>query len=157
MRRLHKVASNELRKGFPSIAYAYVWNDSVLLLSYVEQQKDGSFERAMRDADKLKRKIDTVGKSYAIAIKGRAFPVVSNMFGFKYGPRVEVLRTSSWAMANCFEVQRKLRDLKAEWYVDERISQKVQIGRHHCGKRSISMFPSGEERSVFAFGGYLWN
>src|SRR5713101_4836729 len=72
MRRLHRVVFKELKIGFPSIAYAYIWNDSVLLLSYV-QQTNRSFEVALRDVELLKRKIDSVRMGYAIAVKGKAF------------------------------------------------------------------------------------
>jgi len=155
MRRLHGVVFKELRIGFPTIEYAYVWNDSVLLLSYV-QQTDQSFEAALRDTELLKRKIDTVGRSFAIAVKGRAFARSRSERTLGHAPRVTILRTSSWAMANCFEVQEKLKHHRATWYVDGRISKRIRTTRK-CKRFRVSMLPSRKRRYVCTFNGYLWD
>jgi len=41
----------------------------VLLLSYVDES-NSSYEGAMRDADRLKRRVDMIQSSFAIAVKG---------------------------------------------------------------------------------------
>src|SRR5580700_6379769 len=72
MLKFHNIVIKE-RDSLNITAHAYVWNDSVLLLSYVNED-DSSFESAMKDADKLKRRVDVIVRSYAIAVKGQTFP-----------------------------------------------------------------------------------
>ena len=55
MRQLHKIVAVEMNLGLQHHAHAYVWNDSVLLLAYL----DGSNlpEIILREVDELKRKL----------------------------------------------------------------------------------------------------
>ena len=57
MRAFHKTALDALAQYAPSVHNAYVWNDSLLLLTYVDASTS-SVEVALREADKLKRRID---------------------------------------------------------------------------------------------------
>jgi hypothetical protein len=59
----------------------------------------------MRDAERLKRQIDKLAPSYAIAIKGKAFPPVLDGENAPAAPNVTLIAASSWAMAN-FIVER---------------------------------------------------
>ena len=126
MRRFHALVTGEIGT-LQSVARAYAWNDSVLLLSYVNNGS-ASFESAIRDAEKLKRQIDGLVASYAIAIKGRAFPYAT------YPSRksgVTIIEASSWAMANCFEVEKALgAKWQKPWYIDIRIASR-SIGMWH--------------------------
>src|SRR4051812_28424366 len=89
------------KPSLSSVVHAYVWNDSALLLSYVNKQ-NASFETALREAETLKRRIDNIAPSYAISVKGKSFPSqLPN--GSDCG--VTVISASSWAMANCFEIE----------------------------------------------------
>src|SRR5437870_5633660 len=85
----------------------------------------------LRAAHRLKRTIDewmqkwTKKKSYAVAVKGRAFPELTDGQAMD---RVTILRTSSYAMANCFEIERevKKRKLRKSWYLDDRLAKHIR-------------------------------
>jgi hypothetical protein len=102
MRKLHRTLLDQVQSDRYSFADAYAYNDAVLLLAYGDR-KAQSAEAAMRDADGLKKVIDTVRNSYAIAVQGRAFPSLSDR---GMSARVTVIEASSWAMANCFEIEK---------------------------------------------------
>ena len=67
MRQLHRLAAKEVPR-LATVAQAYVWNDSVLLLSFVDKRAS-SVVAAMKDADRFKRQVDNLKKSYAVAVK----------------------------------------------------------------------------------------
>jgi hypothetical protein len=152
MLEFHNIVTKE-RSNLNVTAHAYVWNDSVLLLSYVNENSS-SFEGAMKDADKLKRRVDTIEPSYAIAVKGQTFPPVSAATRAK-SPSVTVIRASSWAMANVFEIEKKLGKLQKPWYVDSWIKNKIHTSQQFQ-KESMTMFPSKQKRTIYVFDGYLW-
>ena len=113
MRELHALVQGQLKRSqLRSLEHAYVWNDSVLLLGYVDSTPSSS-ERCLRDAERLKRKVDEWTTSwasecaYAIAVKGQAFPQ-QPQDRTKAG-RVTVLRASSYAMGNCFLIEKKAK------------------------------------------------
>jgi hypothetical protein len=151
MRKLQDVVVQEIGSERYGFARAYTYNDAVLLLSYVSDARE-SFQTAMRDADNLKKQIDRIQASYAIAVKGQAFPLV---FKRTSEPRVTVIETSSWAMANCFEIEKTIGKLKKVWYVDGRIAKKIRT-KQSSEQHNVKMYPSGRERSVHVYGSYLW-
>ena len=154
MRKLHRLVFEQLAAGLATVDHAYAWNDSVLLLSFVSGHAD-SFVNAMRGAEVVKKRIDQLRKSYAVAVKGRTFPVVHRGQQPPTGGRVTVIEASSWAMANCFEIEKKLGGLRASWYVDGRIVRK--LGTTNSSQRhKVRLFPSGEPRVVHTYRGYLW-
>ena len=126
MRRLHGLVAGELAHGaLPSIAHAYVWNDSVLVLSPFSKHDRALNLAALRDVSSLKAAIDEkVCRSFAILVKGQPFATPINVVP---DSRVVVLKTSSWAMANCFHVEAKLKRCKATWYVDSRIKKTLAL------------------------------
>src|SRR5712671_2249344 len=104
----------EMSTGLSSLEHAYVWNDAVLLLAYVNGDSDTT-ERIMRDAARLKQRVGTIKQCYAIAVKGQSFPT-------NEGPnrrervhaRVTVLRASSYAMANRFQIEIAVKKRKLD-------------------------------------------
>lgn len=153
MRSLHKLIRREMTGGLHGLDHAYVWNDSVLLLAYVDDRAE-VYERAIYAADTLKRKIDAIAPSYAIAVKGKAFPFNAGIDG----ARVTVIRASSYAMANCFEIEAeeaKSKKLHCAWYVDVRIARKLPRTR---GPEwiAVRLLPDGKSRRVYLHAGYLW-
>jgi hypothetical protein len=154
MVKFHSIVAQE-RSNLKATAHVYVWNDSVLLLSYVNEN-NSSFEAAMKDADNLKRRVDELERSYAIAVKGQTFPQVSNAATKAKGPSVTVIRASSWAMANVFEIERVLaKKFKKPWYVDSWIAKRIHTSEK-CLKEPMPMLPKKQERSVYLFDGYLY-
>ena len=65
--------------------------------------------------------------------------------------RATVLQTSSWAMANCFIIEKVLKQERADWYVDTRIVRKVQGLRTEFQKKKVRMLPTNRERTVFLY------
>lgn len=160
MRAFHALVASEMKSGLLSLDHAYVWNDSALLLGYV----DGSpraYEACLRDAETLKRKVEQSTKSYAIAVKGQTFPQSPEAMaesGTSKAGRVTILRTSSYAMGNCFEIEKevKKRGLRKSWYIDGRIAKHIK----RPGPREVlelNLLPKDEPRSVHLFDGYLWD
>ena len=156
MREFHELVQSELKQSedLPNIKYAYVWNDSAALLSY---GKD-TFKACLKDADQLKRKIDslatkrTCAPAYGIAVQGQAFPshVQSSV------ERVTVLQTSSFAMANCFLIEEavKSNNCKKPWYIDDRLVE--YISSKPCCVLSVELLPN-EKRKIHLIDGYLWD
>lgn len=160
MRAFHALVANEMKSGLLSLDHAYVWNDSVLLLGYVDGSS-GAYQACLRDAETLKRKVDQRVKSYAIAVKGQTFPQSPEVMadgGTSKTGRVTILRTSSYAMGNCFEIEKevKKRKLRKSWYLDGRIAKHVK----RPGPREVlklKLLPKDQPRSVYLFDGYLWD
>jgi hypothetical protein len=86
--------------------------------------------------------------------QGRTFPLAK--LQSHPADRVTVLAASSWAMANCFEIEKKLGKLRAAWYVDGRIAKNLR-GVNRSTRHRLELFPSGQERVVHAFNGHLWD
>ena len=153
MRSFHQLVRNEIDHGCRPVDQAYVWNDSVILLAYLDQQKS-TCEKAMRAIDALKRKVDLLAPSYAIAVQGQTFPSDSNL-GSK---RVTTIKASSYAMANCFRIEAKAKKKKIRdkfWYVDIRIAKKVPTARANEWI-TVHMLPGGKARTVYIHPSYLW-
>lgn len=151
MRSFHALVRQEMAGGLGALDHAYVWNDSVLLLAYVDDRPE-TYATAIHAADNLKRKVDATAASYAIAVKGRAFPSNAGSDG-----RVTVIKASSYAMANCFEIEAeaKSKKLRKAWYIDVRIARRVREARAPDWI-TVPLLPGGKHRRVYVHGGYLW-
>ena len=153
MRDMHEYIVKEAGHRRLCLHKAYVWNDSVLLLGHPADESE--FEAIMREADALKRRIDELldKKSYAIAVKGKAFPDQGEAH-----ERVIIIAASGWAMANCFEIEAAIRTKKLKrgrWYVDHRIARSIEPDRVSKQIKKIEMLPKRELRAVHVYGGYL--
>jgi hypothetical protein len=150
MRRFHQVVCHEMRTGLRSLDHAYVWNDAVLLLAYVDDHSQ-RLRESLRDAALLKRKVDGVKRSYAIAVMGQAFPSGSPRTPKQHDARVIVLKTSSYAMANCFEIEAegKRRGLRNEWYIDERIIKRLGVTAD--ASITVNLLPDGIGRKIYMY------
>ena len=150
MRRFHRLVVRELKdRSLPSIVHTYTWNDSALVVSKVDKSP-GSYGQALRDLHGFKKAIDnldTLCPSFAIAVKGQTFPL--NEPGANL--RATILQTSSWAMGNCFIIEKVLKQERADWYVDTRIVRKVQGLGTEFQKKKVRMLPTNRERTVFLY------
>lgn len=136
MRSFHELVLQKMAGGLRALDHAYVWNDAVLLLAYVDDRPE-TYERAIHAADNLKRQVDATAPSYAITVEGRAFPSNAG----RDGARVTVIKASSYAMANCFaiEAEAKSKKLRKAWYIDVRIARRVPQGPGRwTGSRCLS-------------------
>lgn len=152
MRQLHRLAAKEIPR-LSTVAHAYVWNDSILLLSFVDKASR-SFVAAMKDVDAFKRQVDCLKTSYGVAVKGRTFPKVPKQE--PTSKNVTVLEASSWAMANCFQIEKTLGRVRAAWYVDGRIARKL-TGVGPSRVRKVELLPSRQPRTVHLYTAYLWD
>lgn len=158
MIKLRDFAVGRINNGLPSHAHGYVWNDSVLLLSY-ETKPEGSRKRVLDELCEFKTALEqNCGvKAYAIAVMGIAFP--SDPFAVPVfqgqiaaQPRAVVLKTSSWAMANCFKIEIELKKHRADWYIDSRITTGIGLATpFECA--TVKLLPKNVPREVHMYKG----
>ena len=153
MQDFHNVVAQAMddKSVFRSVDRAYTWNDSVLLLAYVDQG-ECQYEHALRDAAELKPKIDAVGerygvgKSYAVAVKGQAFPPPEKA-GTSRNERFVFIEASSYAMANSLILAECFKENPHSWYIDQRISNAIrQLGKP-AHQQKMTLLPERKERT----------
>jgi hypothetical protein len=166
MRAIHGLVLDEMAKGLPAHSTAYVWNDSVLLLAYLNASS-GAAEVILREADALKRRLDALAIashariSYAISVQGQVFPdprdLEASGVPTEKEVRTIVIRASSYAMANCFLIEEHLgKSSRKPWYLDSRLAVGLKTARRPVLKQKLKLLPGGKERNVYAYAGYLW-
>lgn len=159
MQRFHEVLKVESRINLNEYEKIYVWNDSVLLLAYTDYNYS-KLENIMKEADTLKRKIDSIHNCYAISVKGMTFKEPFNYQKNKNDDNKFVfLKISSFAFANCFEIEKKLSEEEISnymWYLDERIAYRLSI-KDHLDSLKVKMKPEDKEREIYMYDRYLWD
>jgi hypothetical protein len=160
MIRMHRLASSKIDHALPLHAHGYIWNDSVLLLSY-RTRTVAERSQVLAELDDFRLWLqDRCGAAvYAICVKGLAFPhddLHAPAFDGQIGnqPRSIVLKTSSWAMANCFEIEKRLSRHRADWYIDSRVTKDVRLAAT-VAEEEVEMLPSREARKIQMFKGGL--
>lgn len=136
-------------------AFVYLWNDSILLLSYLDTPALQA-NAILKEADALKKQIDARWKSFAIAVQGQTFPTPPTVVPpSPTGPRVHVLQASSYAMANCFIIEEELKTHRMQWYIDSRISRYLAPAREARVSAEVQLLPANERR-IDMYDGPLW-
>ena len=161
MRRLQSYVTNGFEKHLSNHDHAYVWNDSVLIVAYLKDHR-GEKMKLLREVNDFKRYLDTalVMPSFAVVVEGMTFPSTVSSPGSGVGDanssKVTVLKASSWAMANCFEIERELkrRKLKKNWYIDSRVTKGLR--RPSREDMQVTLLPANRERAVSMYDDYLW-
>jgi hypothetical protein len=158
MRQFHVLVYKSINTDMPAHHNAYVWNDSAMFLAF--PRIDGDYETIMRELDTLKPIVDSICPSYAICVKGQAIPEPVCDYGSEANgqPRFVFLKTSSYAFANCFEVEKELskrKRLRMDWYVDSRIVRRIPTFPK-CKRHYVKMLPSGRKRNVHVHKGSIW-
>jgi hypothetical protein len=159
MIEMHSRATAKINHGLPLHSHGYVWNDSVLLLSYTTEP-NWTKTVFIAELDDFKSFIEQqCGVSmYAISVKGLAFPndlMAPAVFdGQTNQPRAVVLKTSSWAMANCFLIEKALKGYRADWYIDSRITKGANLPVPFACEE-VELLPANELRSIHMFKGSL--
>ncbi|HEY5812406.1 MAG TPA: hypothetical protein VIT23_07115, partial [Terrimicrobiaceae bacterium] len=147
MRDLHQLVSD---RAHTLTAHEEVcfWQDSVLLLALVSSTHE-SYQRAMNDVVMLKEAIDGLHPCHAVSVKGQSFPapIVSQSCR---KPRTIYLSASSLAFSNCFKIEGELRNQKADWYIDSRITAKVKT-RAADHIKSIILLPRNVSRKIHVY------
>jgi hypothetical protein len=158
MRRLHIAVCDSISTQMPAHSVAYAWNDSAMLLSF--PKNDSDYETVMRELDTLKSIVDGICRSYAICIKGQAIPgpFTGHDAETNSESRFVFLKASSYAFANCFEVEKELckkKRLRMDWYIDSRIARKMRVF-NKCKRHDVAMLPSGTKRKIYVLKGSIW-
>lgn len=160
MIEMHRFAVAKINSGLPHQSHGYVWNDSVLLLSYHTTPARTRLA-VLQELSDFKRALELQSgiRTYAMAVRGRAFPddtLASPVFqGPPAGqPRAIVLKTSSWAMANCFLIEKALKRHRADWYIDSRITRGTGLAEPFATE-AVSLLPKNEERNINMYKGFF--
>lgn len=159
MQCFHQTVYGQVNEIMKKHEHAYTWNDSVLLVAYIDENYSGLLD-IMKELDNLKKRIDEKSKCYAISVKGMTFSEPLCWGGHQFvgqidQPKFVFLKASSYAFSNCFEIEKKLGQRKKSWYIDERIASRFDLKKKY-EVESISMLPSGTDRNVYLLDGYLW-
>jgi len=161
MIRMREVAVQLINTGLPLHSHGYVWNDSVLLLSHNANPPDLRL-KVLSELSDFKRQLEQECsiRTYAIAVKGLAFPHdiigAPPIFQGQVAdqPRAVVLKTSSWAMANCFLIEQALGRHRADWYIDNRVSRQTGIGAPFASEK-VALLPKNDLREIHMYKGSL--
>lgn len=160
MIEMHNHAVAKINDGLPLHSHGYVWNDSVLLLSYTTDPASKR-KKLLTELSEFKSYLEEqCGVAmYAISVKGLAFPQdISTPIIFdsqlSRQPRAVVLKTSSWAMANCFLIEDQLGHHLADWYIDSRITAGLSLPKPIASK-TIDLLPKKEPREIHMYKGHL--
>lgn len=146
--------------------HLYAWNDSVLLLSYLEPlPQPRALGDVLREVSDIKEAIDAACgmPSYAIVMKGMTFqPNALELradahYGSAHLPAYHYIRASSMALANTEVVQKEFPDRKYGWYVEKRVVTELPEPMRNklTLKGKIVAFPELEEREIYTADGYL--
>lgn len=157
MLKMRKFAVDKINAELPNHRHGYVWNDSILLLSYITSP-DQSRRSVLMELSGFKQTLEQhCGvQSYAISVQGLAFPQDSLVDPVLHGneSRVVVMKTSSWAMANCFAIEKSLKKMQADWYIDSRITKDIQLPTLFASKR-VRLLPEKKFRIIDMYKGHL--
>jgi hypothetical protein len=129
------------------------WNDSILLLAYIDIENDILYRKVMKEVRALKQEIDLINQplgSFAICLKGQAFPPPIDWNEKLINPRMNYLQASSLAFANIFEVDRVLKNEDIHWYIDKRIVDKL-ITQKESRIEEISLYPRNTKRIIYLY------
>jgi hypothetical protein len=158
MLHMHQCAAQRIRNGLPLHSQGYIWNDSVLLLSEkastIKERLDVLLEL---EAFKLGLQEECEVGLYAISVKGKAFPQVElpPADNRRDADRAVILKTSSWAMANCFAIEQALRKHRADWYLDSRLTRGIRLPEMFKSE-SVELLPDNEPRDIHMYKGRLF-
>ena len=129
--------------------HSYCWNDSVMLLAFWDDETPNG-KNILKEIENLKCRIDEeIGENYAISVKGQAFPNDSSIDSDTSNQHCVILKTSSYAMANCFAVEKAAKGRKANWYIDSWLEKILSAPLPKSFL--VEMLPTHEEREVFPF------
>lgn len=96
---------------------------------------------------------------YAICVQGLAFPqdiMAPAVFNGQvaHQPRAVVLKTSSWAMANCFLIEKALKHHRADWYIDSRITKDANLPASFASEK-VELLPKSRARTIHMLKGRI--
>ncbi len=160
MIEMHNRSVAKINQGLPLHSHGYIWNDSVLLLSYMTEP-NWSKREFVAELDEFRSFLEQqcCASIYAISVKGLAFPqdiMVPAVFNGQIAnqPRAVILKTSSWAMANCFLIEKALKHHRADWYIDSRITKGTNLAAPFASEK-VDLLPKNQARTIHMFKGRI--
>lgn len=167
MINMHKYAVEKINNGMFLHSNGYIWNDSVLLLSKMNEP-NWTIQKFFKEVNQFKFFLEEKCNCqiYVISVKGLSFPhkedyIIMNELTTTPS-RAVVLRTSSWAMANCFLIEKNLKQYRADWYIDSRvtdidskITEKQYLQKPFKSKK-IELLPKKKQRIIHMFKGNVY-
>ena len=155
LRRMHNKVFDE-KATLSAHEEVCFWNDSVLLLGYVDNSSS-TYLKIMNEVSELKRKIDTIKKSFAICMKGQVFPPPYKLVDkSQTTPNMFYLKASSLAFANCFIIEKALKRYRKHWYIDGRIVKKIKPRKEDL-RKSVTLHPRNRKGSIYMYRGSFWD
>lgn len=153
MMHMHRCAALRIRSGLPLHSQGYIWNDSVLLLS----EKASTIKERLAvllelEEFKLGLEEECGAELYAISVKGKTFPPVElpPADNPADADRAVILKTSSWAMANCFTIEQALCKYRADWYLDSRLTRGIKLPEMFTSEL-LELLPDNEAREIHMY------
>lgn len=150
MVRMHAHAAEKINSGMGLHCNGYIWNDSILLLSF-HTKSASDRAKVLSELAEFKNALeqDCDISTYCISVQGKSFPFVGNESHSAQAKAI-VIRASSWAMANCYLIESALKKHRASWYIDSRILN----GIPHChsvASKEVKLLPLKRRRTIYMF------
>lgn len=155
MLKIHRHATSNAQAILRLHTGAYIWNDSILLVAHFSHPKEKKAILKEQSAFKVAigARFPKSHQPYAIVVQGKSLPSL----GFTNNSRpnsplqVVILKSSSWAMANCFEIEHALRKKKTQkkalWYIDKRVIKSTKLKNKQYYKK-LPLLPSSKCRDI---------
>lgn len=157
MLKMHKFAAYKINYELPNHNVGYVWNDSVLLLTF-SANSASERKKVLLELSQFKKELDLFlnAKTYVISVKGQAFPRYdSETSQSDTTSKALLLKTSSWAMANCFKIEAMLKQHRADWYVDSRVTKNINSFARPFSSKKLNLLPKNYSRTINMYRGYF--
>lgn len=160
MRRVHQDVYGQVSTVMNHNDHAYCWNDSVLLLAGTDRVISNAQE-VMAEVVALKKRLDAIQSCYVISVKGLSIPGPLQWSGSVIDGSLEgqakfvYIKASSMAFSNCFEIEKALKKLQMQYYIDSRIAQKLKTTANGAA-HNVAMLPDRVIRPVMVYNEHLW-
>ncbi len=157
MRKMHQLGAHLISADMPLHAHGYLWNDSILLLAYVNNLREKA-EIVLREAESFKRKIDQIAMTYAVRVWGQCFPqLLRSQIPCLDTRKAVVIKALSAAMANCFINEKEMKGrTHRPWYIDSKLTKWIKTCQSFVPV-PVKLLPSNKTRIIHAYKDYLWD
>lgn len=146
MRDFHSLASQYILK-MNHHDHVYVWNDSAAFVSHPKQNED-DYRFVIQELIDFTNETQNIASCYAVCVKGTSFPPPPPKP--RCLPKYSFLTVSSWALANCFKIEKELGKYRKLFYIDGRI---IRQGAMRPGDEisDMTMLPKYYKRAVHMY------
>ena len=155
MKNVHQIVYGLSSTGMDNHDHVYSWNDSILLLATIKNDRDNR-KNIINEIIQIRQRIAQISPCYIICVKGMTIPGPLRFTGDVYSgqltdqPRHIYIKASSMAFANCFEIEKKCKKHKKNWYIDERIIKGLNL-KSSTLTCQVAMLPSNKKRKIYMY------